>query len=74
MANRIQVDTELVPGDLARLRRVPPRSECQHLPLGSVNVFDGHVEMELLRSLTSRSRRGSKVVGKLERDAEPAHG
>lgn len=64
MADRIQVDTELVSGDLAWLRRALPRSEGQHFPLGNVNVVDGHVEMELLRSLTRWRRVSGDGTGR----------
>ena len=74
MPGRIHVTTELVLGDLACLRRVLPRAACQHFPLGGVSIVDGEVEVERLRSPTRRPGRGSKVVGKLERDRGPADG
>lgn len=71
MAGRIQVDPEPVVGDLTRLRRVLPCTERQHFPLNGVHIVHRQIEVKLLRPLTGRPRRGRKLLGELERNAQP---
>src|SRR5687767_4095066 len=69
MADRIEVHAERVAVGLSWLDVVPARSQRQHGRLGDVDVVDGEVQVELLRSLSRRPGRRREVVRLLEGEA-----
>ena len=71
MAGGIEVHPERVACRLAWLHCVLRCSERKHLGLDRVDIVDGHIEMELLRSLARRPRRRRELLGLLERQSQP---
>jgi hypothetical protein len=70
----IEVHPESVPSRLAWLYRMSRCAQCQHLRFDRLDIFDGHVEVELLRSLAGRPRRRCELRGLLKSESQPIDG
>ena len=71
MADWIEVHPERFACRFTWLHRMPSSAELQQLGLDRVDIVDGQVQVELLRSLSSRPRRRCVLVSQLKRHAEP---
>ena len=71
MAGWIQIHPELVALRLARLRRMHHSAERQYPGPYRVDVIDGHVQVELLGSLTGRPCRCCELGNPLECQPQP---
>ena len=68
------VDVHAEPAVLRGLMVMTPGPKSQHRPLGSLDVTDGEVEMELLRVAASGPSGGDPVLDALEGQARTAVG